>query len=805
MYSQILSLKSKKIPVIQSESDYLKTLIKNDKTRVLCQVKNNYQKRHKGEKHLLRKTNQYLKSEIGLEFFYQYLNEDKNYQKHNSIDYIYSIEFTQIYEKYRSNLEEKKKAIEVYNLELNSKQKKCKIELKKMQSFMQMVLKDCKTLLNSSSNRKWIIKQIYSQTEDFYTIGKIYFEDEELSQNNIEEYIETFKSGYDSFYIETEELEQLLYDEVLVFLKQKNPFVEICIQLEENFCDDLYELINDFIMDSDIFSSILEMITEETVLHFIEKNSNYKKVIQDYKEKLKEKEHLRTLIYQNTPVNYVDFFPQTRKMKRHFILHIGPTNSGRTYDALKEFTSDKKCAYYAPLRLMAFETYESLNKRKILCTLKTGEEVIETKSAKAFSKTIELFSEDELEKFDLAIIDEAQMLSDKQRGWAWTNVILGILASEIHICSAPEAEKVLKQLIVLCHDTFEVIYHERKTELISDTEPFNFPENIKKGDAFIVFSRRNVLACAALLQKMNYQCSLIYGSLPYEAKQKEVERFSSGKTDIIIATDAIGMEMNLPIQRIVFLETKKYDGESFRLLTNTEIKQIAGRAGRFGQYNTGYFTAEKKDFSFLIKAMTQKIFDIQSVYISFPQSLLNLDEKVSVLIKEWSNVSFEDKYKLFKKADFNEKIQKCEILEKYSSDKSLIYQFSNIPFSLLKERLLFIWKEIFFHFTQKNISNPVQKFLESNFFLIETKNDLSVLEQNYEILDLLYHCAKVCNEKESLFAISEKKQELSNKIEKILVQKMLKEKECKICHTILPWNSPYQLCEKCYRRKIYYS
>ena len=107
----------------------------------------------------------------------------------------------------------------------------------------------------------------------------------------------------------------------------------------------------------------------------------------------------------------------------------------------------------------------------------------------------------------------------------------------------------------------------------------DFTKEARRGTAFIVFSRKDVHAVAGELQRKGFRCSVIYGALPYDVRRNEVKRYVNGETDIVVATDAIGMGLNLPIERVIFLTTEKFDGTQQRPLTPTEIKQIAGRAG----------------------------------------------------------------------------------------------------------------------------------------------------------------------------------------------------------------------------------
>ncbi len=127
----------------------------------------------------------------------------------------------------------------------------------------------------------------------------------------------------------------------------------------------------------------------------------------------------------------------------------------------------------------------------------------------------------------------------------------------------------------------------------------------KKGDALVCFSRKKVLETASKLQTKGISVSMIYGSMPPETRKKQIQRFIDGETTIVVATDAIGMGLNLPIRRIVFLENDKFDGTRRRMLTSQEVKQIAGRAGRKGLYEIGK-VAFSSDISRMKKLLDQE-------------------------------------------------------------------------------------------------------------------------------------------------------------------------------------------------------
>ena len=153
--------------------------------------------------------------------------------------------------------------------------------------------------------------------------------------------------------------------------------------------------------------------------------------------------------------------------------------------------------------------------------MRTGQECIEEAGSRVVASTIEMADFDE--NYDIAVIDEAQMVTDPDRGHSWTKAILGIRAGEIHICMSPAAEQAIIHLIELCRDDYEIERYERKTALICEDEPFVFPDDVRKGDALIVFSKKSVLDVAGRLEEQKINASVIYGSLPPEIRRRQMQ------------------------------------------------------------------------------------------------------------------------------------------------------------------------------------------------------------------------------------------------------------------------------------------
>lgn len=330
----------------------------------------------------------------------------------------------------------------------------------------------------------------------------------------------------------------------------------------------------------------------------------------------------------------MEAYPLARTMRRRFVLHVGPTNSGKTHEALRALAAAGSGAYLGPLRLLAYEQFERLNREGCPCSLLTGEEATEVAGARHVASTVEMA--DYHAPIDVAVIDEAQMIADADRGHNWTAAILGVPAREVHVCCAPHAERVVRQLVELCGDELGVRRHERLVPLRPDRGGFSLPAGVEPGDALVVFSRKAVHAVAAEVAAAGLRASVIYGALPHDVRHEEARRFDEGETDVVVATDAIGMGMNLPIRRIVFVEQQKYDGHDMRTLRPDEVQQIAGRAGRFGRYEEGLFTALERRRQ-IVRLYGADVPAIESIPVGVPEDIaLVRDATLGESIRQWA-------------------------------------------------------------------------------------------------------------------------------------------------------------------------
>lgn len=303
----------------------------------------------------------------------------------------------------------------------------------------------------------------------------------------------------------------------------------------------------------------------------------------------------------STPNSYTDSFHLARKLNRQHHFYLGPTNSGKTYQALLALEQAKSGVYLAPLRLLAMEIRDRLVASGVPCNLITGEERVIMKHAQHTASTIEMMNVHK--EVEVAVIDEIQMLQDPDRGSAWTAALVGVPASTVYICGSNAVTAPCVATIEALNESYDITQLARKTPLVLEQESLcgkhysrqKLKPKLQKGDAIIAFSRKDVLTFAARFRQWGFSVASIYGALSPEVRRTESERFNSGQADILVATDAIGMGLNLPIRRIIFANIHKFDGVASRLLNMTEVRQIAGRAGRFGIYATGYVSVLEND------------------------------------------------------------------------------------------------------------------------------------------------------------------------------------------------------------------
>ncbi|GES64730.1 ATP-dependent RNA helicase SUV3 [Aspergillus terreus] len=280
-----------------------------------------------------------------------------------------------------------------------------------------------------------------------------------------------------------------------------------------------------------------------------------------------------------------EWYPQARAMQRTIHLHVGPTNSGKTYRALKRLEASESGFYAGPLRLLAQEVYGRFQSTGLSCSLVTGDEVKipDGQSPRITSNTVEMVNLSH--PYEVGVIDEIQMIADSRRGWAWTRAVLGSRAKELHLCGEQRAVPLIRELAALTGDKLEIHRYERLNPLkVADQSLKGDLRNLQKGDCVVAFSRVGIHALKADIEKVTgRRAAIVYGSLPAEIRTQQASLFNDPNNDYdyLVASDAIGMGLNLSVKRIVFETIVKRVPGGLQRLSVPEIKQIAGRAGRY--------------------------------------------------------------------------------------------------------------------------------------------------------------------------------------------------------------------------------
>lgn len=330
-------------------------------------------------------------------------------------------------------------------------------------------------------------------------------------------------------------------------------------------------------------------------------------------------EELRKISDLGLPHNW---YPVARSKLRKIIFHAGPTNSGKTYHAMKRFLEAKSGIYCGPLKLLASEIYQKTNDNGVYCDLVTGEEIKmanpdQITKSPHISCTVEMAQLGE--HVEVAIIDEIQMMRDPSRGWAWTRALLGIPAEEVHLCGEEAAIDIVRKILMPTGDMLEIVRYNRLTTLVIEDKPMLDLQNIKRADCIVCFSKDDIYQVSMELEKQGHDVAVIYGTLPPGTKIAQCKKFNQLDTcQVMVATDAIGMGLNLSIGRVIFYSLTKVNvderGNRFReFLSTSQCLQIAGRAGRFNTaHDTGYVTTFRaEDLRSLREIMSRGIEPIE--------------------------------------------------------------------------------------------------------------------------------------------------------------------------------------------------
>ncbi len=298
-------------------------------------------------------------------------------------------------------------------------------------------------------------------------------------------------------------------------------------------------------------------------------------------------------------------------MKQEILAILGPTNTGKTFLAIERMLEHENGVIGFPLRLLAREVYDKVVEKigASHVALVTGEEKIIPPKADYYLCTVESMPQDI--NFEFAAIDEIQMCADPERGHIFTDRLLNYRGDKLTMFLGSDT---IKKLITYLVPETEFIYRERLSKLTYSG--FKKISRIKPRSAIIAFSVDDVYALAEFVRRQKGGAAVVMGSLSPKTRNSQVEIYQSGDVDFLIATDAIGMGINMDIDNVYFSGLKKYDGKQIRNLRDSEIGQISGRAGRY--MNDGSFgttgECEKLTDEQIEKIENHKFDNIQNIF-----------------------------------------------------------------------------------------------------------------------------------------------------------------------------------------------
>ncbi len=508
----------------------------------------------------------------------------------------------------------------------------------------------------------------------------------------------------------------------------------------------------------------------------------------------------RQALLARTIRDFKNLFPLARDLRRKLILHIGPTNSGKTYQAMQKLKEADTGYYLAPLRLLALEGYEDLKREGIDSSLITGEEQLLNEDATHISSTIEMvnFEVD----VDVCVIDEVQMIDDRDRGWAWANAIIGAPAKEVIMTGSENAKEAIVALAEYLGEELEIIEFERKNPLTLLEHPTHV-KDVEEATAIIAFSRKDVLKLKQNFARF-FSVSVVYGNLSPEVRREEARRFREKETQILIATDAIAMGMNLPIKTLLFSKAQKFDGISQRDLSPSEIHQISGRAGRYGLNEEGFVGALSGDVLKIIK----KNFHKEDKKITIPFKVMaNLEhiKLVGNILQENSlseilrffvkNMKFDGPFEAY---NLDDMLEVATIVDSYDLDIATKYHLACAPLTLKSPYIVTAF-ESYVLALEKKMPIPYNPPALVGSFAQTTEELLRAEDMVKEISLYLWLSYRF----KEYFTDAQKARQYRGVLNRFIEESLQQSHfvpRCRICHAPLAMNSKYTICQSCFKK-----
>ena len=401
---------------------------------------------------------------------------------------------------------------------------------------------------------------------------------------------------------------------------------------------------------------------------------------------------------------------------------LGPTNTGKTLLAIETMLSFDSGMIGFPLRLLAREVYDKVIKKidPSKVALITGEEKIMPINAKYYLCTVESMPIDK--NLEFVAVDEIQMCADHERGHIFTDRLLNLRGEKLTMLMG---SNTIKNIIAKLDEDTEFINKERLSKL--SYVGHKKISRIDRKTAIIAFSAEEVYAIAELVRRQKGGAAIVMGSLSPKTRNAQVELYQSGDVDFLVATDAIGMGINMNLENVYFSNLKKFDGKKLRRLNLSEIGQIAGRAGRY--LNDGNF------------GITGDCEEINAEEIELLEN--HKFKEIRTLIWRNSNLNFNNASSLIKSLDekphkdWLRKVHECE------DEKVLKYFLKNLTsFKILNNEkvLSLLWECCQIpDFVKKTYGNHLEVVSKVFAFLNGKKGKISnsYMKQQLSVLDKL--------------------------------------------------------------------
>ena len=401
---------------------------------------------------------------------------------------------------------------------------------------------------------------------------------------------------------------------------------------------------------------------------------------------------------------------------------LGPTNTGKTLLAIETMLSFDSGMIGFPLRLLAREVYDKIIKKidPSKVALITGEEKIIPVNAKYYLCTVESMPIDK--NLEFVGIDEIQMCADRERGHIFTDRLLNLRGEKLTMLMG---SNTIKNIIAKLDEDTEFINKERLSKL--SYVGHKKISRIDRKTAIIAFSAEEVYAIAELVRRQKGGAAIVMGSLSPKTRNSQVELYQSGDVDFLVATDAIGMGINMNLENVYFSNLKKFDGKKLRRLNLSEIGQIAGRAGRY--LNDGNF------------GITEDCEEINAEEIELLEN--HKFKEIRTLIWRNSNLNFNNASSLIKSLDekphkdWLRKVHECE------DEKVLKYFLKDLTsFKILNNEkvLSLLWECCQIpDFVKKTYGNHLEVISKVFGFLNGKKGKISsnYMKQQLSVLDKL--------------------------------------------------------------------